>query len=80
MTMSPEEARVFLRKVMGPPKRTLEGDERDQVLLLLALMEPFKATNNQHCWTDYFLIGNTEYHVTTFPSAAVIVDQLLEEE
>jgi hypothetical protein len=27
-TMTPEEAREFIRKVMGPPRRRLEGEEQ----------------------------------------------------
>jgi hypothetical protein len=43
-------------------------------------MEPFKATNNQHSFTEYYIIGETEYHVTTFPGEDVIVDKMLKEE
>jgi hypothetical protein len=75
--MSPEKAKALLRKVMGPPRKTLEGKEREQVILLLAMTEPYKATNNQHSWTEYYMIGETEYHVTTFPGEDVIVDKML---
>jgi hypothetical protein len=78
--MTKEEAKAFIRKVMGPPKKTLEGKEKDQILLLLEMTEPFKATNNQHSWTEYYRIGNTEYHVTTFSKDYVIVDEMLKEE
>ena len=78
--MSPTELKAFLRKVMGPPHKTLEGKERDDILLLLTMIEPFKATNNQHSWTEYYIIGETEYHVTTFPSEDVIVDEMLKDE
>jgi hypothetical protein len=78
--MSKDEARAFLRSVMGPPRRTLEGEERDTILTVLALIEPFNATNNQHSWTEYYMLGKTEYHVTTFPNEDSIVDQLLEED
>ena len=78
--MTKEEARRFLRKVMGPPKRTLEGKEREQTLLLLALTEPFKQTNNQHSWTTYYMIGETEYHVTSFSCEDDIVDLMLPED
>jgi hypothetical protein len=77
--MTPEQARIFLRKVMGPPRRTLEGKEKEHILLLLAMIEPFKQTNNQRSWTDYYLIGETEYHVTDFEDE-VIVDEMLKEE
>ena len=75
-----EQAREFLRKVMGPPKRTLEGKEQDDILLLIAMMEPYKESNNQHSWTECYMIGSTDYHVTTFPEGNVIVDQMLPED
>ena len=74
-----EEARAFIRRVMGPPTKTLEGKEREQILLLLAMIQPFKATNNQHSWTEYYMIGETEYHVTTFPNEESIVDEMIKE-
>ena len=80
MFKTKEEARAFIRKVMGPPKRTLEGKEKNDIILLLALMEPFEQSNNQHSWTDCYRIGETEYRVTSFPDSEVIVDEMLEEE
>jgi hypothetical protein len=74
-----EEAQAFIRKVMGPPRKTLEYKEREQTLLLIAMIDPFKATNNQHSFTEYYMIGTTEYHVTTFPDGDVIVDEMLPE-
>lgn len=74
-----EEAQAFIRKIMGPPKRTLEGKEKNDIILLLAMTEPFKETNNQHSWTEYYRIGETEYHVTNFPDDEVIVDEMLKE-
>jgi hypothetical protein len=76
--MNPEEARIFLRKVMGPPTKTLEGKEKEQILLLLEMAEPYRQTNNQRSWTDYYMIGQTEYHVTYFEDE-VIVEKMLEE-
>lgn len=77
--MTVEEARAFIRKIMGRPTRTLEGKEREQILLLLAMIEPFKATNNQHSFTEYYMIGEKEYHVTSFPGDDEIVDEILDE-
>jgi hypothetical protein len=79
MFKTKEEARAWLRKVMGPPRKTLEYKEREQILLLIAMIEPFNATNNQHSFTEYYMIGTTEYHVTTFPDGDVIVDEMLPE-
>ena len=78
--MTREEARAFIRRVMGPPSRTLEGKEKNDIILLLALMEPFKATNNQHSWTEYYMIGNREYHVTNFTDGEVIIEEMLNED
>ena len=77
--MSQEQAQAFLRKVMGPPTKTLEGSEREQILLLLSVMEPFKETNNQHSWTSYYMIGEREYHITTFPDSDIVVDEILKD-
>jgi hypothetical protein len=77
---TPEEAREFLRKVMGPPSRELKDKEKDHVLLMLSLKDPFKETNNQHSWTSYYMIGNKEYHVTTFPNEEEIVELILSED
>jgi hypothetical protein len=80
-SMTPDQARAFIRKVMGRPRKTLEGKEREQILLLLEIAEPFKETNNQHSWTSYYMIGEQEYHVTTFPGDVdVIVDKMLPED
>lgn len=76
---SKSEAEAFIRKIMGPPTKTLEGKEKNDIILLLAMMEPFKETNNQHSWTEYYMIGKKEYHVTNFPDDEVIVEELLEE-
>jgi hypothetical protein len=79
--MTKEEARAFLRRVMGPPTKTLEGKDREQIKLLLALVEPFKETNNQNSWTQYYMIGKTEYHVTYFPGdGEEIVEEMLDED
>lgn len=80
MIKDPARLKVFLRQIMGRPHRTLEGKEKNDIILLLAMMEPFKATNNQHSFTEYYRIGDTEYHVTNFPDSEVIVDQMLKEE
>lgn len=77
----PKAARAFIRSVMGPPKKTLEGKEKEQILLLLAMMDPYEQSNNQHSWTDCYKIGETVYQVTSFPDDNdPIVDEMLEEE
>ena len=81
LLQDPVRLKAFMRKVTGPPHKTLEGKEKEQTLLLLALIEPFNQTNNQHSWTDYYLIGETEYHVCTWPgSDDPVVDIMLPED
>jgi hypothetical protein len=77
----PVRLKEFMRRVMGPPMKTLEGDEKKHTMLLLNLTEPFKETNNQQSWTSYYMIGETEYHVTYFPgSDEPIIDKMLNED
>jgi hypothetical protein len=77
----PERLKVFLRQIMGRPYKTLEGKEKEQTILLLQMLEPFEQTNNQQSWTDCYMIGETEYHVTYFPgSDDPIIDKMLPEE
>ena len=77
----PARLKAFLRSVMGPPSITLEGKDKEQALLLLALVEPFEQSNNQHSWTDSYIIGETEYRVTTFPGLSEpIVNKMLPED
>jgi hypothetical protein len=64
LNMTPEEAKAFIRKVMGPPKRRLEGKERENIWLLIKLTTPVRESNNQRFWTEEYLIGNRRYDVT----------------
>ena len=67
-TLTPEEARAFIRKVSGAPIRILKGDEYDKIWMLLNMLEPMSTSNNQRTWTEVYVIGNEEesyeYHVT----------------
>jgi hypothetical protein len=62
-----EEAREFLRKVMGPPKRQLVGKELEDIQFLMDMCEPISSSNNQRTITDEYLIGGRRYDVTYFP-------------
>ena len=78
-TLTKEEARALVRRIMGLPRRLLEGKEREHVLFLLVMIEPYSVTNNQHSYTEYYMIGKTEYHVTTFPNEEAIVEEISNE-
>jgi hypothetical protein len=74
--MTPEEAKAWIRKVMGPPRRTLEGEEREQVLTMLALIGPTATTNNQHSWSEDYVQGGQHWCVTYFPNEEAIVQEI----
>lgn len=76
---TPEEARAWIRKVMGPPKRTLEGDEREHMLTVLRLIEPVRQTNNQRSFTDEYVHAGKRYDVHYFENE-IEVEEYLDEE
>lgn len=49
--------------------RKIEGQERENLVLLFKMMEPTEQSNNQHSWTDTYHIGEREYRVHYFPGA-----------
>lgn len=76
--MTPAEARAWIRKVMGPPRRTLEGQEKDNVWLMIQLIdEPTSASNNQHTITEVYHLNQKEYRVTYFDGDEFEIDEML---
>lgn len=71
-----EEARAWLRKIMGPPRRELEGSEKEQTLTMLALIQPTVTSNNQHSWSEDYIQGGKHWEVTYFPDGEVIVAEV----
>jgi hypothetical protein len=78
--MSPEEAQVFIRRVMGPPRRVLEDEERDHVWLILNMTEPTSTSNNQHSWCEEYYVGGKYYDVHYFPNEEPIIEEILRDE
>jgi hypothetical protein len=76
LDMTPEEAQAFLRRVMGPPRRILEGAEREQVLTMLALIGPTATTNNQRSWSEDYVQGGKHWCVTYFPNEESMVEEM----
>lgn len=62
--MTPGEARAFIRQVMGPPKRQLEGKEYEHMMLVLGLKDPICSSNNQRFWTDEYEHDGRIYEIT----------------
>lgn len=79
LNMTPEEAQAFIRKIMGPPKRVLEGDEREHMLTVLRLVEPIRSTNNQRSFTDEYVHAGKMYDVHYFEGETVVEEYLDEE-
>lgn len=74
-----EEAQAFLRKVLGPPKRQIDGDEHKRLMLMFALMEPVRESNNQRSWTEEYVIGNKRYDVHYFPNEEPFIEEYLDD-
>ena len=76
--MSPEEAKVFLRKVMGPKRKRLEGQERENVWLMILMQEePTSSSNNQRSITEVYIFNQREYHVTYMIEDEPIIEEIL---
>jgi hypothetical protein len=77
--MSKEEVKALLRKVMGPSKRTLEGQEKENMLLVFKLIEPVESTNNQRSFTDGYIHAGKMYDVHYFDDE-IVVEELLKDD
>ena len=75
-----EEAQAFLRKVMGPPKRQLSGQEHDRLWLLIQMSTPVKVSNNQRTETEEYIIGEQRYDVTYGLSDNPIIEVYVNED
>jgi hypothetical protein len=73
---TPEQARAFVRKIMGPSRRVLTGAEREQTLTMLALIGPTVTTNNQHSWSEDYVQGGQHWCVTYFPNEDAVVEEI----
>lgn len=78
LNMTKEEAKVFLRKVMGPDRKILEGQERENVWLMILMQdEPASFSNNQHSITEVYIFNQREYHVTYMSEEEPIIEEIL---
>lgn len=79
--MTPAEARAWIRKVMGPPRRTLEGQERENVWLMILMQdEPNECSNNQHSITEVYKINQREYHVHYFSQEEPVIEEIMDDD
>ena len=75
----PVKLKEFMRKVMGPPRRVLEGDEREHILTVFRLVEPISSSNNQRSFTEEYEHAGKRYDVHYFEDET-IVEEILDEE
>jgi len=63
-----EEAYDFLVKagIIRPGERTLEGQEKDEMWMILQFLDIGHQTNNQRFITNHYQYGNCHYMVTFF--------------
>ena len=64
LAKDPIRLKEFLRNVMGPSRRVLEGGEYAKIAMLIKLMDPYHSSNNQRTMTDRYRIGTKRYDVT----------------
>ena len=77
INMTENEARAFLSRALGPLRRELEGAERDQVLLMLAMLgKPTSTSNNQHLYFEEYVHAGRHWCVTTWPNGQYIVEEI----
>jgi len=62
--MTQEEARAWIRAVVGPPRRQLEGDEYKHMMMVLGFKDPVCSSNNQRFWTDEYEHDGRRYEIT----------------
>jgi hypothetical protein len=77
--MTTEQARAFIRKVMGPDRRTIQGVEKEHLLTVFRLIDPISSSNNQRSITDIYQYIDKVYHVTYFDGETE-VEELLEDD
>lgn len=62
--------------IVRPQSRTLYGSEAEQTLTMLRLIDPVASTNNQHSWTDDYIVGNLHYEVHSFDDGSKIIEEI----
>lgn len=63
-----DDAYDFLVKVgaIRPNERTLAGQEKEEMMLILKILSPAHSTNNQRFINEHYQYGDFEYSVTYF--------------
>lgn len=51
------------KEVLGPPRRTIFGEEFEQLMMIFSLLEPIEISNNQQCITETYVYAGKTYNV-----------------
>ena len=74
-----EEVQAWIRKIMGPPKRILHGEEHEKVWLMLQMSEPVRETNSQRSFCVEYNLGRKMYDVHYLPGEEPFIEEYLDE-
>lgn len=77
LSQDPEKLKKFLRDIMGPATRRLDGQERANIELMCSLVEPTSSSNNQRTMTDVYMINQKEYHITYGLEDEPVIEEIL---
>lgn len=62
--MIPKISKEELRRIMGPSRRELTGQEYDEIRLILKFHDPVEINNSFHCWSETYCYNDKVYQVT----------------
>jgi hypothetical protein len=68
-----------LKKLIGPSRRKLIGEEYKEIKLILKLLEPYDYGHSLHCWDEKYRYNGKIYQITgefSSPNADPIIEEL----
>lgn len=80
MTWPADKLKAWLHKIHGPNVRELEGEEAEQMLIVLKLIGHYTDSNNQRTHTYFYNYNNKEYRVTYGLGDNPLVEEVIIEE
>ena len=60
----PVKLKEFMRSVIGPEQRIIEGQEKEHLFTIFNLLDPLEQSNNQRSWTTVYEHAGKTYHYT----------------
>jgi hypothetical protein len=60
----PVKLKEFMRSVIGPEQRIIEGQEKEHLFTIFNLLDPLEESNNQRSWTTVYEHAGKTYHYT----------------